>query len=289
MEPTGIPEVEPNGPNGASDSGAETPLALPRKKNGGGLSETLSSLLIILIGVFCIRIFIGEATVIPTGSMEDTILVGDHVFLDKLPYGPQIPYTPLRLPSIKAVHRGDIVAFHYPRNPSLMYVKRVIGMGGDVIRIVNDQVYRNGERLNEPYAVYSSNGVSEFSENFPPSPDEFDEVDNLVSEGAVDPAWARAMPEYIRPNGLRVPKGYFFVMGDNRDDSSDSRFWGFVPAKNVVGEPLFVYWSYNAPSSEWLDETLEGRLRFDESIIANFLHNTRWKRIGKVFENPNVK
>lgn len=296
MEPNGIHEVdpnnssnEPNGLNGAPEPGPEASPASSRKKNDGGWGETLRSLLIILIGVFCIRIFIGEATVIPTGSMEDTILIGDHVFLDKLPYGPQIPYTPLRLPSIKSVHRGDIIAFHYPRNPSLMYVKRVIGVGGDVIRVVNDRVYRNGARLVEPYAVYSPNGISAYSENFPPSLDEFDEVDNLVSEGAVDPAWARAMPEYIRSNGLRVPKGYFFVMGDNRDNSSDSRFWGFVPAQNVVGEPLFVYWSYNAPSREWLDETLEGRLRFDGQIIANFLQNTRWRRIGKVFENPNVK
>lgn len=292
MDPTGTPETvstEPNALNGTQEASPEIQPASTSKKTTGGWSETLRSLLIILVGVFCIRIFIGEATVIPTGSMEDTILVGDHVFLDKLPYGPQIPYTPLRLPSIKAVRRGDIVAFHYPRNPSLMYVKRVIGEGGDVIRIVNDRVYRNGKPLHEPYAVFTPNGISGFSENFPPTPDEFDEVDNLVSEGAVDQAWARAMPKYIGTNGLRVPKGYFFVMGDNRDNSSDSRFWGFVPAKNVVGEPLFVYWSYNAPSHDWLDETLEGRLRFDGSIIENFLQKTRWRRIGKVFENPEVK
>ncbi|MGH9352653.1 MAG: signal peptidase I, partial [Terriglobia bacterium] len=254
MEPTGIPEVDPSESSPAPEPGPEAPPASPRKNNGGSLGETLRSLLIILVGVFCIRIFIGEATMIPTGSMEDTILIGDHVFLDKLPYGPQIPYTSLRLPSLKAVHRGDIIAFHYPLNPSLLYVKRVMGVGGDVIRIMDDQVYRNGKRLTEPYAVYNPNGVSEFSENFPPP---LDEVDSLVAEGIVDPAWARNMPEYIGSSGLRVPKGYFFVMGDNRDNSSDSRFWGFVPAKNVVGEPLFVYWSYNAPSSEWLDESLE--------------------------------
>ncbi|MGH9378062.1 MAG: signal peptidase I [Terriglobia bacterium] len=288
MEPTGIPEVEPSESSEVSkapEPGPETPLASP-PKNNGGLGETLRSLLVILLAVFCIRIFIGEATMIPTGSMENTILIGDHVFLDKLPYGPQIPYTSLRLPSLKAVRRGDIIAFHYPLNPSLLYVKRVIGVGGDVIRIVNDQVYRNGERLTEPYVVYNPNEVSQFSENFPPP---LDEVDTLVSEGIVYPVWARQMPEYIGSSGLRVPKGYYFVMGDNRDNSSDSRFWGFVPVKNVVGEPLFVYWSYNAPSKEWLDESLEGRLRFDGSIIANFFQNTRWRRIGKLFENPRVK
>lgn len=284
-----IPNTEAR-PSGAGEQALEAPpRAESPKKQAGGIGETVRSLLIILVAVFCIRIFIGEATVIPTGSMEDTILVGDHVFLDKLPYGPQIPYTPLRLPSIESVHRGDIVAFHYPRNPSLMYVKRVIGVGGDVIRIVNSHVYRNGKLVSEPYAVFTPNGMSGYSENFPPSLDEFDQVDALVSEGAVDPNWARAMPKYIGANGLRVPQGYFFVMGDNRDNSSDSRYWGFVPAKNVVGEPLFVYWSFNAPSEEWLDESFAGRLRFDESIVVNFLHDTRWRRIGKVFENPYKK
>ncbi|HET7101654.1 MAG TPA: signal peptidase I, partial [Terriglobia bacterium] len=120
-------------------------------------------------------------------------------------------------------------------------------------------------------------------DNFPPPPDE---IESLPESWGIDPSWAQTMPEYIYPNGLHVPKGYLFVMGDNRDNSSDSRFWGFVPLKNVVGEPFFVYWSYNAPSSQWLNDTLEGRLRFDGSILMNFVQKTRWSRIGKVFENP---
>jgi signal peptidase I len=259
------------------------PAAEPAKKEGDGAWQMVRSLLIILIGVFCIRTFIGEATVIPTGSMENTILIGDHVFLDKLLYGPSLPYTSWRLPRVGGIHRGDIIAFRYPRDPSVMYVKRAIAQGGDVIRVVNTRVYLNGKLLHEPYVVHMFPDASPLCDNFPPT---LSQIGSYPDSVQLDPIWAREMPKYIRPDGLHVPKGYIFAMGDNRDDSSDSRFWGFVPLKNIVGEPLFVYWSYNAPSSEWLNDTFEGRLQFDGSILLNFIQRTRWSRIGKVFENP---
>src|SRR5438105_3214919 len=139
-----LPEA-PNGDRGKLRS---------RESRGEGAWETLRSLLVVLIGVFCIRTFIAEATVIPTGSMEKTILVGDHVFLDKLLYGPRVPYTDLRIPALRQVHRREIVAFHYPRNPSVMFVKRVIGVGGDVVKVVNKKVYVNGRLQKEPYTQY---------------------------------------------------------------------------------------------------------------------------------------
>ena len=259
------------------------PPAEPARRKGESLWGIVRSLLVILVGVFCIRTFIGEATVIPTGSMEDTILVGDHVFLTKLLYGPSVPYTAWRLPPLKKIHRGDIIAFRYPRDLSLMYVKRVIAVGNDVIRISNKQVYLNGKPLEEPYVVHEYPGIFPLRDNFPPP---VSEIDRFPDSSELDPAWALQLPKYIRRDGLHVPKGYVFAMGDNRDNSSDSRFWGFVPLKNIVGEPLFVYWSYNAPSRDWLNDTLEGRLEFDGSILANFVQRTRWSRIGKVFENP---
>ena len=260
------------------------PLDEPRaRKNGEGAWETIRSLLIILAGVFCIRTFVGEATMIPTGSMQKTIMIGDHVFLDKLLYGPHVPYTSWRLPRLVKISRGDIIAFRYPRNPSELFVKRVIGEGGDVVRVIDKRVYLNGKPLYEPYAGYVDPAIRPFRDDFPPP---IDELDSLAEGWGVNPVWERRMPQYIRPDGLHVPKGFLFVMGDNRDDSSDSRFWGFVPLKNVVGEPLFVYWSYNAPSKEWLDDSIEGRLRFDGSILENFIQRTRWGRIGKVFKNP---
>ena len=282
MESLPAPEIESSpAPSGQPAPSPEAPQA---KRSGEGTWETVRSLLIVLVGVFCIRTFVGEATMIPTGSMKNTILIGDHVFLNKLPYGPRLPYTSWRLPRLAKIHRGDIVAFRYPRNPSELFVKRVIGEGGDVVRVVNKRVYLNGKPLYEPYARYVDPYIRPFRDDFPPP---VSEVDSLSEVWSVNPVWEHVMPEYIGSDGLHVPAGFLFVMGDNRDNSSDSRFWGFVPLKNVIGEPLFVYWSYNAPSKDWLDDTMEGRLRFDGSILMNFIQRTRWSRIGKVFKNPD--
>jgi len=276
--------MEPSEPLNAAEQpqppAEQVPAPSRRNARHDGLWETVRSLLIVLIGVFCIRTFVAEATVIPTGSMENTILIGDHVFLNKLLYGPQLPYTDVRFPRIAPIHRRDIVAFHYPVNPAQMFVKRVIGVGGDVIRIVNKKVYVNGKRLKEPYARFQSSAIFPLRDNFPPP---IGEINELPAAWGLDPHWAREMPHFIRKDGLHVPRGYLFVMGDNRDDSLDSRFWGFVPVQNVVGEPLFVYWSYNAPTHEWLDGRLRDRLRFDVSILWNFFAKTRWSRMGKIF------
>jgi signal peptidase I len=242
--------------------------------------ETLRSLLIVLVGVLCIRTFVAEATVIPTGSMESTILIGDHVFLNKLLYGPRLPYTSLRLPPLREIHRLDIVAFRYPRNPSVMFVKRVIGVGGDVVKIENKKVFLNGRPLFEPYTQFQYPTSLPLRDDFPPTPTL---LETLPAAWGLDPAWTREMPNFIRSDGLHVPPGYLFVMGDNRDNSLDSRFWGFVPLENVVGEPLFVYWSYDAPTKDWTAESLEARLKFDASIVWNFLKQTRWSRTGQTF------
>ena len=277
--------MEPADPNFEVET-TETSSAEPESpstraaRRGDGVWETVRSLLWVLVGVFCIRTFIAEATVIPTGSMERTILIGDHVFLNKLLYGPQFPYTSWRIPPLKPIHRGDIIAFRYPRNPSVMYVKRAMALGGDVIRIVNKRVWVNGRLLNEPYAQYQYPVIQPLRDNFPPS---LSEVGTLPAAWGLDPGWAREMPSYIKPDGLHVPEGYIFAMGDNRDNSADSRFWGFVPEGNVVGEPLFVYWSYDAPTRDWTSDDLLSRLKFDASIIVNFFQRTRWSRTGKIF------
>lgn len=197
--------------------------------------------------VFFIRTFIGEATIIPTGSMEKTILVGDHVFLNKLFYGPQIPFTDWKLPALRQIERQDIVAFRYPRDPGLIYVKRVIGLPGDRVEIRRGQVQVNGQRIDESYVM-------------------------------------RTLPNLREHYGpMRVPDDHLFVMGDNRDNSHDSRFWGTVPMRNVVGEPLLVYWSYEAPSDAWLREGAANRARFYASVAMNFFSKTRWSRTGLLF------
>ncbi len=271
MEPL-EPKPETSVPETTASAAAPRP---PRRETAW---ETLRSLLVVLVSVFCIRTFVAEATVIPTGSMERTILIGDHVFLNKLLYGPRFPYTSLRVPPFKTVRRQEIVAFHYPRNPSVMFVKRVIGIGGDVVRIVNKKVSVNGQVLKEPYVQFQSSAVLPLRDNFPPP---VSQIETLPAAWGLDPAWAREMPSFIQEDGLHVPPGHLLVLGDNRDNSLDSRFWGFVPESNVVGEPLFVYWSYDAPSREWTNEDWMARVKFDLSILWNFIKRTRWSRTGK--------
>lgn len=203
-------------------------------------------LLIVVTVLLALRVFVGEASVVPTGSMEGTILVGDHLFLNKLLYGPEIPLVNLHLPRWKTIRRGDIVVFRYPRNPEETFLKRVIAVGGDRVEIRDSVLYLNSRPVEEPYVLHRR-----------PS---------LVSNE--------------QTAALIVPAGCLFVMGDNRDDSSDSRDWGFVPERNVIGEPLFVYWSYDAPSSRWLDPDFTHQMRFDASIVGNFFSRTRWTRMG---------
>ncbi len=203
-------------------------------------------LLWIAAVVLVVRIFVGEASLVPTASMEGTILVGDHLFLNKMLYGPEVPLLNRRLPRLKTIRRGDIVVFRYPHNPDETYLKRVAAVGGDRIEIRDGRLYVNSLAMDEPYVVH----------RFP----------------------LRSGHERMGP--IEVPPGSLFVMGDNRDNSSDSREWGFVPVESVIGEPLFVYWSYDAPTSRWLDQDLGRQMAFYVSIAGNFFSRTRWTRTG---------
>jgi signal peptidase I len=203
-------------------------------------------LFILAVTLLAFRTFVAETSIVPTGSMEGTILVGDHLFLNKLPYGPEIPLLNLHLPRWKSVHRGEIVVFRYPRNPDEAFLKRVIAVSGDQIEIRDGAVYVNSSPVEEPYVIHRRP--------------------------------ARSASEQMQ--SVKVPRGSLFVMGDNRDNSSDSREWGFVPEQNVIGEPLFVYWSYDAPSRRWLDSDFAHQVNFDVSIAGNFFSHTRWMRMG---------
>jgi signal peptidase I len=219
-----------------------------RRKRGILWPRRISTRRLIFLAaiVLGVRIFVGEASVVPTASMEGTILVGDHLFMDKLLYGPEIPLVHWRLPALRSIHRGDIIVFRYPKDPSETFLKRVTAMGGDRLEIRDGVLYVNSQPVHEPYAVHHAPVHS---------PEE---------------SWGPTV----------VPEGKLFVMGDNRDNSSDSRDWGFVPVSNVIGEPLFVYWSYDAPTSRWLDENMGHRISFYASIAGNFFSHTRWNRTG---------
>jgi signal peptidase I len=246
VEPiTAAPAVVPDVINAADCSSANE-----NTKQGKGIRNvwqiSFRRLMVLAAIVLGMRIFVGEASVVPTASMEGTILVGDHLFMDKLLYGPEIPLVHWRLPAVKTIHRGDIIVFRYPKDPSETFLKRVTALGGDQLEIRRGVLYVNSQPVQEPYAVH----------HLPVhNPDE---------------SWGPTV----------VPEGKLFVMGDNRDNSSDSRDWGFVPMNNVIGEPLFVYWSYDAPTSRWLDENPRHRFSFYASIAGNFFSNTRWHRTG---------
>lgn len=202
-----------------------------------------------------------QAMVVPSGSMETTLLIGDHVLVDRLAYAPHGSWTGYFLP-YKDVERGDIIVFRYPLNLDEYYVKRVIGVPGDRIRIDSKRVIRNGAVLEEPYQRHIDPGFNTYRDWFPSSP----------------PAWlpprARQMLSYVENGELVVPPGQYFAMGDNRDDSSDSRYWGWVPRENIVGRPTLVWWSYDSTYENLRDWNLPHLT----DLARNFFTKTRWKR-----------
>jgi signal peptidase I len=229
----------------------------------GFISEWAVTLLILLFGTTTLL----QAFVVPTGSMQNTVLIGDHMFVDKLAYAPPGPLTGKLLP-YTPVKRGDIIVFRYPLDISQNYVKRVIGIPGDRIRLVDKQLMVNGKHIAEPYKVVIPFQRSHYLNNFPAVPD-------IV----VYPR-AQEMLGHVVNGELVVPPGQYFAMGDNRDESSDSRFWGFVPRENIVGKPLVIFWSYDAPTEHLAD----GNINIDHivDLAQHFFTKTRWNRTFKL-------
>ena len=218
---------------------------------------------------------VAQPYVIPSGSMEGTLLTGDHVFVDKLVYAPPGAISSRLLP-YRNVRRGDIIVFRYPLHIQDDYVKRAIGLPGDRIKLVNKQLWLNGHPVNEPYTLHSTSYVDSYRDNFPAAP-------NLQL-----PAPALDMLEnHVVDGELVVPPGFLFAMGDNRDDSADSRYWGFVPRENIVGTPLIIYWSYDAPTQELTN----GNIGFDHivDVVAHFFTKTRWRRTFRLIHGYPLK
>jgi signal peptidase I len=231
-------------------------------------SSSLQSLLgTIVIAVFVIT-FVVQAFQIPSESMMNTLLVGDYLLVNKLCYGGSgsghdvMPY--------QKIARGDIIVFHYPVDPKQHFVKRVIGLPGDRLRLVSKVVWINGRPLKEPYVRFLEPPNNMFRDNFPRT-----DIPALGLEGR----WWLEMRKLVEDGELIVPEGHYFVMGDNRDDSQDSRYWGFVPRENIIGRPLLIYWSVQ----NW------DRERFPASSVASKLYHfaygvthlfeiTRWNR-----------
>jgi signal peptidase I len=224
------------------------------------LSEWTLTIILLLFGTTTLV----QAFVIPSGSMEDTLLIGDHVLVDKLAYSPPGPVSRHLLP-YSEVRRGDIIVFRYPLDISQTYVKRALGLPGDRIRIVNKRLFLNGAAVDEPYVVHKTPYIDSYRDNFPGEPN------TPLSQPA------RVMLErHVRRGEVVVPPGHYFALGDNRDGSEDSRYWGFVPRENIIGKPLIIYWSYDAPGERLRRPGIDLDHAID--LARNLFAKTRWRR-----------
>lgn len=228
---------------------------------------------VLVVGLFVLT-FIFQNFAIPSSSMENTLLIGDHVLVNRITLAPPAKWAPFVY--YRGVRRDDIIVFYKPtleaNGEHLFLVKRVIGLPGDHIHLEDGVVYRNGVALNEPWVKNPPDlpGFTAYRDDFPdvpPSPDE-----DVTAE------WAEAMPQYIQNGDLVVPPGMYFVMGDNRSVSLDSRYWGFVPRANIVGRPLLVYWSFRTPESEQYKTSFADQVSWVAHETLHFFTETRWSR-----------
>ncbi len=209
-----------------------------------------------------------QAFVIPTASMENTLLIGDHVLVDKLVYSPSGAPARAALP-YRDVHRGDVIVFRFPLNIKEDYVKRAIGLPGDRIRLQDKQLILNGHAVTEPYVIHRTDFINAYRDNFPSAPDP-----------GLPPSALDMLQNHVQNGELVVPQGFIFAMGDNRDDSLDSRYWGFVPHENIVGTPLIIYWSFDAPTQDLTNPNIGIDHIID--VVTNFFSKTRWSRTFKL-------
>jgi signal peptidase I len=216
-----------------------------------------------------------QAFVIPSASMENSLLIGDHVLVDKLLYAPPGKLSSHLLP-YRDVRRGDIIVFRYPLQIKEDYVKRAIGVPGDHIHLVNKQLYLNGHAVDEPYVKHATSYIDTYRDNFPTEPN------SPLRERARD-----MIENHVVNGELVVPPGFIFAMGDNRDDSDDSRYWGFVPRENIEGTPLVIYWSFEAPTADLTNGNIGIDHIFD--VITHFFTKTRWGRTFKLIHGYPLK
>lgn len=208
------------------------------------LREYTESILIAAILALFIRTFVFQAFKIPTGSMEDNLLVGDHILVNKFVYGPVASDLEELLLPVRDVERGDVVVFRAPQDPSKDFIKRVVGLPGEEVEVEGGVVHVDGEPLEEPYTYHDVAGGYHHDTTGPET----------------------------------IPRDHYYVLGDNRDNSRDSRYWGTVPEPFIKGQALLVYWSYDAPQSAYLADSVSRRLVEIGKMLLNFFTKTRWER-----------
>jgi signal peptidase I len=235
---------------------SESPRVFPQR---GFIAEWTVTVILLLFGTTALV----QAFVIPTGSMENTLLIGDHLLVDKLAYAPSGPVSKHLLP-YSDIKRGDIIVFRYPVNIEQTFVKRAIGLPGDRIRLMDKQLILNGKAVKEPYVYYNTDYIDTYRDDFPNDP-------NAPVSDAHD-----MLANHVQNGEVVVPPDCYFAMGDNRDSSLDSRYWGFVPRANIIGKPLIIYWSYDAPTADLSASGVTGSHLWD--LLRHFPSKTRWNR-----------
>jgi len=243
-----------------------------------GLPHAFVSLLQTVVVALFVLTFLLQPLLIPSESMERTLLVGDFLLFNKQVFAPAGRLGKWLLPYRK-VERGDIIVFHHPQPP--MLIKRVVGLPGDRVRIVDGRVFVNGVAVNQPYAVFEPAPHSPARDNFPG-----DVADDPDFRMQVDPEWWRQAESLTRNGELTVPAGEYFVLGDNRNHSLDSRYWGFVPRSAIVARPLVIYFSLARSSSTDTEQDLpqasDDRLGHKRELGRGLTEFVRWGRIFRV-------
>jgi signal peptidase I len=219
--------------------------------------EYFESIVIAVILALFIRTFVVQAFKIPTGSMENNLLIGDHLLVNKFVYGSTVSGLEEKLLPIEPIRRGDVLVFKYPEEPDRDFIKRVIGLPGETIELRNKKVFVNGQPLDEPYVQFLE----------PPTdtqPGDADFADFDVRR---------------RYGPVTVPANHYFMMGDNRDNSQDSRYWGFLPRDYIKGKALMIYWSYEADREDYQQSGLGDQVGGVLSTVTHFFTKTRWSRL----------
>jgi signal peptidase I len=226
---------------------------MPTTFHKSTLREYTESIVIAVILALFVRTWVVQAFKIPTGSMENNLLIGDHLLVNKFIFGPTAGSIERKLLPVRDIRRGDVIVFKYPDEPDRDFIKRVIGLPGETLELRAKKVYIDGQPLDEPYVHF------------------------LETSADAQEITSFDVRENFRP--VRVPEGFYFVMGDNRDNSQDSRYWGFLPRHYVKGRALMIYWSYESGREDYLDEGAGATAKRMFSVVTHFFTKTRWERL----------
>jgi len=239
--------------------------------------EALASICTVIVIYMFVVAFVFQNFEIPSASMENTLLIGDHVVVDRATLAPPTKWAPFV--HYRPVQRGDVIVFlkPNPETPDLILVKRAIGIPGDRIHLRHGVVYLNGVAQTEPYAHPLNDNDGDPDDAYSPYRDDFPSI-APGPDAQLTELWRQELPTVIQGDDIVVPPGKVFAMGDNRTHSLDGRFWGFVPDENIMGRPLFVYWSFNTPPDQEDKTGMGDRIAFIFHVVTHIFSGTRWSR-----------